>query len=132
MNLKIRFALDSDGSTLKAFLAQGDRDVEGIEFVGIEGFWLLAETDRIVGCLQLAHSRPYSVAESMLVCSELRPYVRAKVFKKLVDASMSVFKYLGSDGMVSQVPFADKAFKRALKKRGWVTISSGNYMARSL
>ena len=132
MTTEIRFALDADGPALKAFLLADGQPVEGLEFVGIEGFWLIAVDEKIVGCLQLAHSRPYSIAESMAICPSLSDYARSKVFKQLVDASMGVFKYLGSDGMVSQVPFADKAFKKALKKRGWETISTGNLMARSL
>ena len=130
--MNIRFALDKDGPALKAFLANGDWDVEGIEFVGIEGFWLIAETDKIVGCVQLAYSRPFGMAENMLIDPELGAYAASKVFKKLTDAGMSVLKYMGSDGVVNQISFSNKNLKRTLKKRGWVTISTGNLMARRM
>lgn len=130
--MNIRFALDEDGPALKAFLADRGVNVEGIEFVGIEGFWLIAETDHIVGCLQLGYSRPYGMAENMLVDPGLPAFEASKTTKKLIDAGMGVLKYMGSEGVISQVPFENKRFKRTLKKRGWVTLSVGNHMARRM
>ena len=131
-DFQIRFALDSDGPALKAFLAARGQDVEGIEFVGIEGFWLIVETDRIVGCGQLGYSRPYGMAENLYVDPALQPYEAAKVAKMLMDSGMSVLKYMGSDGIASQIPFENKRFKKALKKRGWAAVSAGNLMMRRL
>ena len=130
--MNLRFALDSDVPALKAFLKNGDWPVDGIEFVGIGGFWLIVETDKIVGCVQLAYSRPFGMAENMLVDPELGAFAASKVLKKLTDATLGVLKYMGSNGIVNQIPFANKKYKKTLEKRGWVTISSGNLMARRM
>jgi len=88
--------------------------------------------ERVVGCLQVLPGKPMGRLEHMGLDDSLEGMQRARVTKLLLDTGYKLLHRSGSKAAMGFVPFDLKHYKRALKKRGGIVVSSGNFMLRRL
>ena len=95
-------------------------------------FWLVAEDEKIIGALQIILAKPIGWLEMLVLDPELTELARARVVKQLASAGMTALKGFGAQLVMFSVPYEEKSYKKALKKRGAVVTSSGNVLAKLL
>jgi hypothetical protein len=129
--VKIRLAQDADGPRIGR-LAKLSGFTVGLNWSEVHPFWLVAEDEKIVGALQIILAKPIGWLEMLVLDPGLTPMARARVVKRLASAGMTALKRFGAQLVMFSVPFEEKAYKKALKKRGAVVTSSGNILAKLL
>jgi hypothetical protein len=130
--VKIRLAQDADGPRIGELARASGFGVEGIDWSEVHPFWLVAEDEKIVGALQIILAKPIGWLEMLVLDPDLTQLARARVVKRLASAGMTALKRFGAQIVMFSVPFEEKAYKKALKKRGAVVTSSGNVLAKRL
>ena len=83
-----------------------------------------------MGCLQLCPGKPVGRMELLSVDQGLGPRQRAEIVKGLVYDGMAALKVSGAQAVACLINFEAKSFKRILKKRGAVVLTSGNLLIR--
>ncbi len=132
--MKVRVATNEDGPRIGELAASSGFAIEGIDWSRVHPFWLVAERDggTIIGALQIILSCPIGWLEILSVDPALSHIQRAKTTKLLVESGLLSLKRFGAQIAMWSVPFELKSYKKALKKRGAVVVSSGNQMAKVL
>ena len=130
--MKIRVAQNDDGPRIGELARHSGFTVDGLDWSEVHPFWLVAEDEKIIGALQIILAKPIGWLEMLVLDPELTELTRARVVKKLASAGMTALKGFGSQLVMFSVPFAEKPYKKALKKRGAVVTSSGNVLAKLL
>lgn len=141
--VRVRMATDADGPRIGELgVAQG-LALDGIDWSEVAPYWLVAETESgvwgagpgeamIVGALQLCLAKPFGRLEMLYLDGALTQRQRARVGKALVGGGLLALKVFGAQFALAQVPHTLPEYKRLLKRRGAVTLSSGNMMAKRL
>lgn len=128
-DVKIRLALDEEGPRVAELAAEvgfkfSDWD---IDWSHIHPHWLVAEyLGELLGCLQVCYGRPVGRLEIMGIDARLGNPTRALVVKQLLLSGCQILKDYGAHAASGVVPFKLGWYKRFLKRRGAVVISSGN------
>ncbi len=121
--VSIRLASNEDADRIKELVAPKI----DLDWTDIYPYWLVAETDKIVGCINLCLSKPIGVLDQLAVDSSLNSHTRSRVVRALILQGLSTLKAAGASAAVSMVPFELKPFKRVLKKHfGSVVVNQGN------
>lgn len=130
----IRLAENSDGESLRELLAKSHGEIVGLDWSDIYPYWLVAEKEnRIVGCINLAPSKPIGRLDLLAIDPDLGPHARGKVVRALILQGLSTLKHQGCSGSVSSIPFNLRAYKKILKKHfGAIVIGQGNMVMRLL
>jgi hypothetical protein len=129
--MKIRLAKNEDGPRIGDLARQTGFSID-LDWSEVHPFWLVAEDDKIVGAIQIILAKPIGWLEMLVLDPDLTQLARARVVKRLASAGMTALKRFGSQIVMFSVPFEEKAYKKALKKRGAVVTSSGNVLAKRL
>lgn len=129
--MKIRLAQNKDGPRIGQLAKHSGYTVD-LDWSEVHPFWLVAEDDKIVGALQIILSKPIGWLEMLVLDPDIPQLARARVVRKLATAGMTALKGFGAQVVMFSVPFEEKSYKRALKKRGAVVASSGNVMIKRL
>jgi len=82
----------------------------------------------IIGTIQVCPSRPIGRLEFLCVLKDVPDRVRILAIKKLLVTGVETLKMNGAQLVSGLIPFELKSYKNFLKKRGAVTVSSGNLM----
>ena len=132
MKTTIRAARKDDAAAIKALLAATGQDLP-VSFEDVEGFWLVADrNERVIGCLQLCYGRPIGCLEMLALSDGLSTLASGYARRELLLTGMTMLSRNGSSFVRGFIPFRDKAYKKALRKRGAKVADQGNMMLRKL
>ena len=129
--MKIRLAQNEDGQRIGELAKHSGFTVD-IDWSEVHPFWLVAEDEKIVGALQIILAKPIGWLEMLVLDPDLSQMNRARTVKGLASAGMTALKQFGAQLVMFSVPFEEKTYKKALKKRGAVVTSTGNILAKLL
>ncbi len=130
--MNVRLAQDVDGPRIGELAKLSGFTVDGLDWSKVHPFWLVAEDEKIVGALQIILAKPIGWLEMLVLEPDLTELARARAVKKLAAAGMTALKGFGAQLVMFSVPFEEKSYKKALKKRGAVVTSTGNILAKLL
>ncbi len=130
--MNVRLATNADGPRIAELVST--QTGAGLDWTNIYPYWLVAEKGgAIVGCLNVALSKPVGRLEFMGLDDSLSPHARGKTFRGLVMQGMATLKAHGTEAIFSVVPFELKSYKRVLKKHfGAVIVGQGNMIIARL
>ncbi len=129
--MNVRFATNADAPRVQE-LVEETQKILGFDWSDIYPYWLVAEKDEIVGCLNISMSKPLGRLELLSIDPKLGPYVRAKTVRALIYRGLGILKGEGAGGVLFIVPFSLKSYKNLIKKAGGIVIDQGNLMVRNL
>jgi hypothetical protein len=133
MNPTVRIASDDDGPEIGRLAYEQGFAVEGIDFSHVHPYWLVAEIEgKIVGALQLCTGLPIGWLEMLFLDPKLSKPDRIRTFKALVERGLFALEAFGSQVAMWSVPHELGTYKKILKKRGAITLTSGSLMAKML
>lgn len=132
--MNVRLALDEDGERIRNLFAQTQGTIEGLDWSAVYPHWIVVENkSEIVGCINIAPSKPIGRLDFLAVDPNLRPHAHGKVVRALIVQGLATLKQDGCSASVSQIPFELRAYKRVLKKHfGAIVIGQGNMVMRTL
>lgn len=130
----VRLAENSEGELVKAILLENGPVEESLRFDRISPYWLVAELPGrgIVGCVQTLPSRPAGHLEMLSVSKSLTEAERGLVARELTLTGSALLAHNGADCAMGLVTFANRGYKRALKRRGAISVAQGNMMLRRI
>lgn len=132
MTFTVRLATDDDGPAIERLVKAAGYGVTGIEWTGLYPYWLVVENGAgPVGCLQVCPGRPMGRLENLAVKAD-NPVEKARLVRMLAYSGMATLREGGSQLADFVIPFSERAYKKALKKRGATVIAQGNLMSRRL
>lgn len=126
---------NGDGNVIFDLLTAAGWDLTGVvvDPKDLYPYWLVAEqAGRVVGCIQVAISKPIGYMELLAVEKTLPAAQQAVLVKALCYAAMGTLKRAGATLAGGTVSFEDKSWKTILKRRGCVVIGSGNRLLKRL
>ena len=128
----IRLALNEDGPRVEELASP--QTGPGLDWSGIYPYWLVAEKEgKIIGCLNVALSKPVGRLDILAIDNSLSPHARGKAVRELILQGIATLKASGSTACLSIVPFKLKSYKRILKKHfNAVVVEQGNVIIRRL
>ncbi len=133
MSLTVRIASDDDGPRIGELGREQGFPIDDIDWSRVNPYWLVAEDDgRIIGALQFCLALPMGWLEMMFINQELSHRERAQTVKALVERGLLALKAFGAQLAMGSVSLEMKSFKRIMKRRGGVVLSSGSLMAKRL
>lgn len=104
-----------------------------IDWSDIHPHWLLAEHEgRPVGTIQLCYGRPIARIEILAIPESVPKRLRAAVVVNLIAVASQTMHQYGAQAVSAMIPFSLGSYKKAAKRRGWITLDSGNIMMRRL
>lgn len=127
--MKIRLAVNNDAQRIKELADKG----ADLDWSDIYPYWLVAEKDGVVvGCLNVALSKPIGILDQLAIDESLNPHARARAVKALIEQGRATLRAAGASASISLIPFELRSYKRALKKHfGAEVVNQGNViMAR--
>jgi hypothetical protein len=128
-NIKARLAINEEGprvAELAATCGFSFSDWE-IDWSTIHPHWIVADhLGDLLGCLQICYGRPVGRLEILGVDESLERPTRALVVRLLLETGCQILHEYGAQAASGLIPFSMKWYKRWLKKRGAVTLVSGN------
>ena len=129
----IRLATDKDGPRIGELVQQNGFQVSELDWSEVAPWWLVSvEEQKITGAIQICPGKPTGRLEMLSVDPGLDPMPKARTVKELVEQGSATLAMGGSQIAIGVIPFEMKSYKRLLKRRGTVVISSGNVMAKRL
>jgi hypothetical protein len=130
--MKFRLALNEDGERIDELASK--QTGPGLDWSDIYPYWLVAEKDgKIIGCLNVAPSKPVGRLDFLALDDSLSPHTRSKAVRGLILQGMATLLAGGSTASVSIVPFELKSYKKILKKHFDATvIGQGNMIIKRL
>jgi len=129
--IKLDYATAGDAEDMVRLMKDAGFDImPGLDWTDVYPFWLVAKIDeRIVGCIQIVPTKPYGYLEFLSAESGLDHQIRARVLKKLAEQALAYLQLYGTQVAAFMVPFELKGYKRILRRKGAVTVQSGNMLA---
>ncbi len=130
--MNIRLATNEDGERIEE-LVSGQIGA-GLDWTDIYPYWLVAEKGgKVVGCLNVALSKPVGRLDLLAIDESLSPHARGKAVRGLLVQGGATLKAHGAQMVFSVVPFELKSYKRILKKHfGAVVVGQGNMIIARL
>lgn len=130
----IRLAVNGDGERIRQLVATTQIDIPTLDWSDIYPYWIAAEINgQIVGCLNVALSKPIGRLDLLAVDGSLPPLARARVVKALIVQGLAVLKADGATATLSVVPFQLRSYRRILKKHfGAQVCGQGNMIVKGL
>lgn len=133
MKPTIRVSRDADGERIHELLQGMGFSIDGVDWSTVGSYWLIAEVeDRVVGCIQFIAGKPVAWVELLAYDQSLGHVMQAKVVKALVENAVGAAGMFGAGALMGSIPFEMKSYKRVVKRRGGVMVSSGNIFAKRL
>ena len=129
--MEVRFATNADAPRVQE-LVEETQKIIGLDWSEIYPYWLVVEKEKIVGCLNISMSKPLARMELLSLDPQLGHYAKGRVALALIYRGFGILKGEGADGVLFMVSFADKSFKRIIKRHGGIVVDQGNLMVRKL
>lgn len=115
--MNIRLATNEDGPRIRELQVASGQAWEGLDWSDIYPYWLVAEKGgNIVGCLNVAMSKPIGRLDLLAIDESLSPHAGGKAVRGLIMQGIATLKAGGVGASLSVVPFELKSYKRILKK----------------
>lgn len=132
--LQLRLARNEDGEIIRDLVVSAGFYVpKAVPWDDIFPNWLVVEyEEEIVGCIQVAMSKPTGYLEYLSVKPGVTTKIKALAVRDLVVAGSGVLMRGGASMVGGMVPFELRSYKNLLKKHGCVICSSGNFMLKIL
>lgn len=132
--MNVRLGVNEESNHIRDLVAATQADIEGLDWSDIYPYWLVAEKDRkIVGCINVAVSRPIGRLDFLAIDPRLRPHAKGRTVRALILQGLATLKQAGCSASISQIPFELRDYKRVLKKHfGAVVIGQGNMVMKGL
>lgn len=131
--MNVRLALNEDVARIRELLAQTQTDIKGLDWSDIYPYWIVADRDGIVGCINVAVSKPVGRLDFLAIDPSLRPHAKGRTVRALILQGLATLKQAGCSASISQIPFELRDYKRVLKRHfGAVVIGQGNMVMRTL
>lgn len=129
----VRVSTDEDGEQIHELLKGMGFTIDGLDWSSVGSYWLVAEIDgKMVGCIQIIAGKPIGWLEMLSYDQSLGDMEKARTVKTLVEGGNGGLAMLGCTAVMGTVPFELKSYKKVLKRRGAVIVSSGNIFAKRL
>ena len=131
----IRIAESRDGECIRELLGVTGSilDELPIDWSDLGGNWLVAErSGQVVGCLQVCPAKAIGRLEHLGLDTQMSDPHRAACTKFLIETGYTTLRLWGSQCAMAFVPFDLAQYKRILKRRGCIVVSSGNFMLKRL
>ena len=111
--MNVRLATNADGPRI----AELQPHFVDLDWSDIYPYWLVAEKGgEIVGCLNVALSKPIGRLDLLSIDDSLSPHARGRAFRGLFMQGLATLGAAGAQTALGLVPFELKSFKRVLKK----------------
>lgn len=126
----IRPAYKEDEAVLRHLLEVCDTYhwVDDLDWSEVYPFWALADLKgEIAGAIQICAGKPIGHLEFLLL-DNLSQLDRARVTKALLLNGLQSLKNMGSQVVTGMVPHQEKTYKKMIKNRGGIVVSTGNLM----
>lgn len=121
----IRLATNDDGPRIAGLHHRFD----DLDWSDIYPYWLVAEKGgEVVGCLNVALSKPIGRLDLLAIDGSLSPHARGKAVRGLIMQGIATLKAHGAQMVLSVVPFELKSYKRVLKKHFNATVEGQGNM----
>ena len=102
-----------------------------IDWSDIHPHWIVADhRGDLLGCLQICYGRPVGRLEILGIDPSLEKEDRSHVVELIIRSGFKLLKDYGCQASSSMIPFELKSYKRWLKRRGGVTLSTGNIIMK--
>ena len=132
-NVTVTLAGNGDAEDVERLVLAAGFEVPGVEWGNLYPHWLVARIDDdIVGCMEVLLGRPIGRLEHLSLDQGLGARAHAAVLRSLSIQGMMTLRSYGADLCSSMIPFEDKAWKKALKKRGATVMATGSMLVRRL
>lgn len=130
----IRFAATHEGPIIQTLcLAKGARIGTWLDWSGpLAGNWLIAETDRPVGCLMLNYGVPIGHMEFLVIDPSIPFRTKALVARNLCYAAAEQLARHGSQAVVTSIDQSDHEWMKVVEKRGSIPIATGTIYIKRL
>lgn len=134
MRPTIRLALNGDGDRIRELVTTTQINIPTLDWSDIYPYWIAAEINgQIVGCLNVALSKPIGRLDLLAVDGSLSALARGRVVKALIVQGFATLMADGAGACLSVVPYQLQVYKRILKKHfGAVVVGQGNMMIKGL
>lgn len=133
--MTVRLATAEDGYKIAALLKLNGwgAEIGELDWRDLGPYWLVADgKDRLAACVQLCWSKPIARVEMMAFDPDLTKQERGRLTRDLAYAAMRTIALDGIQAVMFVVPFDLQSYKRLLKRRGAVTVHSGNVLFKRL
>ena len=123
----------SDLSRLEALIEQSEHApyFEGMDMIGAENYWLLAEReDDVLGCMLIAFGKPYAFIDFLCLTDGLSDIDRGRAVSMLTAEADAILTSSGASFIISAIPHELKTCRRVAKRRGYRTTASGALVAK--
>jgi hypothetical protein len=94
--------------------------------------WLLAETDRPIGCIMINYGAPIGKVDFLVVKPDLNKRLRSMTIKMLCYAAFEQLARHGSQVMTSTVDDGNQAWQKVCERRGGLAMGSGKFYIKRL
>lgn len=123
----IRLAQNEDGERIEELASK--QVGAGLDWSEIYPYWLVYEKDgKIMGCLNIAPSKPVGRLDLLAIDDSLSPHARSKAVRSLIIQGIATLKAGGSTACLSVVPFKLRSYKKILKKHFNATVAGQGNM----
>ena len=129
--ITVRMARNDETETVKR-IVESQCNIVGMEWVDIAPYWLVAETDRVIGVIQVCPGRPIGRLEFLCFDSGTPDKIRVKAMRQLYLQGCATLKVGGAQFASGLIGFERKALKRWLKRNGAVVMDTGNILVKRL
>ena len=133
-DVKVRFAENSEGELVRSLARHSGFEFEDwMDWSTLNPHWLIGEVmGEPVATLQVCYGRPVGRLEILSIDPRFETPTRAKIVGSMTESGLRVLQGYGACAASFVVPFALKGYKRWLKRRGCITLESGNIMLARL
>lgn len=132
--LVLRLARNEDGEKVRDLVVSAEFYIpKSVPWDDIFPNWLVVEHEgEIVGCIQVAMSKPTGYLEYLSVKRGLPHRIKALAVRDLVVGGAGTLRLGGASLVGGMIPFELKEYKKLLKKHGCFICSSGNFLLKDL
>lgn len=130
--VEIRLAVNDAGPEIATVLRENGIEIPGADWSNVFPHWLIACVDDIViGCCQIAISKPVGYVEFMFVRPDVPPKFKAIALRKLIIQSMATLHAAGCSLVGGVVGQKNRKFANVLENINFVrTYSADVYVKR--
>lgn len=126
-SVKIRLNRPEEGPILQAIMRQ--QNIPLAEWVDwskpLGPFWLIAETDHPIGCINVNPGHPVGRLEWLVVRNDIPHKEFSCAIRDLGFGGMAMLKSQGSQLVACQVDQSETGWHRVLQRRGFTPTSPG-------
>jgi len=114
--VEIRLAVNEAGQDIATVLTENGVDVSAVDWTQVFPHWLIACVDEhVIGCCQVAISKPFGYVEFMFVRPEVPAKLKAVALRKLIIQSMATLHAAGCQYVGGVVEKGNRKFSNVLE-----------------